>query len=192
MDLTPAPTSDDLERYARALEVSGDYRVLRRLAKRSPSQVPDGIATRRGLFVDVETTGLDPTEHEIVELAMVPFNYGLDGQIYSVEEPFHRLRKPSHPIPADITALTGIDNAMVEGAAINPLEVAAFAADSVLIIAHNAEFDRRFLERFCDFFISSAWACSMTQVDWVGEGYDGLKLNYIANQAGFFPPCQQE
>lgn len=148
--------------------------------------MPEGVSTRRGLFVDVETTGLDPSRHEIIELAMVPFSYGLDGQIYSVGEPFHRLRQPSHPIPSEITSLTGIDDAMVAGATINPLEVTAFAAEAALIVAHNAEFDRRFLERFCKSFEAKPWGCSMTQVDWIDEGYEGLKLAYLATGAGFF------
>lgn len=184
--LSSTAAADDLEYYARALEDSGEYRVLRRLTARPPLPVSAGIATRRGLFVDVETTGLDPTRHEIIELAMVPFVYGLDGVIYSVEEPFHRLRQPSQPIPAEITALTGIDDAMVANRAIDPSEVTAFAAEAVLIIAHNAAFDRRFLERFCSSFTTTAWACSMTQVDWSNEGHEGLKLSYLATGAGFF------
>ena len=148
--------------------------------------VPEGIATRRGLFVDVETTGLDPIQDEIIELAMVPFEYGLDGQIYSVGEPFHRLRQPSKPIPSEITALTGITDAMVAGATIDPIEVAAFAAEAALVVAHNAGFDRKFLERFCGSFEAKAWACSMTQVDWIDEGHEGLKLAYLATGAGFF------
>lgn len=176
----------ELEYYARVLEASGDYRVLRRLKTRPQLPVPDGIATRRGLFVDVETTGLDPTRHEIIELAMVPFVYGLDGIIYAVEEPFHRLRQPSQPIPMEITALTGIDDAMVANQKIDPSEVMEFADGAVLIIAHNAAFDRRFLERFCKSFTSTAWACSMTQIDWANEGHEGLKLSYLATGAGFF------
>ena len=148
--------------------------------------VPKGIATRRGLFVDVETTGLDPTQDEIIELAMVPFEYGLDGQIYSVDEPFHRLRQPSQPIPSEITALTGITDSMVAGATIDPIEVTAFAAEAALVVAHNAGFDRKFLERFCVSFEAKAWACSMTQVDWIDEGHEGLKLTYLATGAGFF------
>lgn len=160
--------------------------MLRRLMARSPLPIPDGMATRRGLFVDVETTGLDPIRDEIIELAMVPFVYGLDGHIYAVEEPFNRLRQPSQPIPAEITALTGIDDSMVANQTIDPFEVTAFAARAVLIIAHNAAFDRRFLERFCSSFSTTAWACSMTQVDWTKEGHEGLKLSYLATGAGFF------
>jgi DNA polymerase-3 subunit epsilon len=177
---------DDLESLACTLEASGEYRILRRLGKREVSLVPEGVATRQGLFVDVETTGLDPSRHEIIELAMVPFSYGLEGQIYSVGEPFQRLRQPSHRIPSEITALTGIDDVMVAGATIDPIEVTAFAAEAALVIAHNAEFDRRFLERFCESFETKAWGCSMTQVDWTDEGHEGLKLAYLTAGAGFF------
>jgi DNA polymerase-3 subunit epsilon len=54
-----------------------EYRVLRRLAPRPPIAIPDGVVTRTGLFVDVETTGLDWRRDEIIELAMIPFRYGM-------------------------------------------------------------------------------------------------------------------
>jgi DNA polymerase-3 subunit epsilon len=75
-----------------ALEETGDYRVLRRLAPPRSSPPPDGVPTRLGLFVDVETTGLEPVHDEIIELAMAPFTYGLDGQIFGIGQHFNRLR----------------------------------------------------------------------------------------------------
>jgi DNA polymerase III subunit epsilon len=176
----------DLEAMAAALRASGEYRVLRRLAPRPPIAVPDGVAARWGLFVDVETTGLDPRRDEIIELAMVPFRYGLDGRIYEIGEPFHGFRQPAEPIPLEITALTGIDDAMVAGKSIDLDAVTAAAAPAALVIAHNAAFDRRFLERFCEVFRTKPWACSMTQVDWSAEGHEGVKLGYLAAGAGFF------
>jgi len=177
---------DDLEAMARTLEASGTYRVLRRLAPHIAVEPPPGLVTRQGLMVDVETTGLDPARHEIIELAMVPFTYGLDGQIFAVGEPFHGLRQPSEPISAEITGITGITNEMVAGQAIDPAAVGSFAAGAALVIAHNAAFDRRFLEPFCETFTTKAWACSMSQVDWAGEGHEGTKLAYLAAGAGFF------
>ncbi len=171
---------------ARALQESGEYRVLRRLVPRSRIEEADGQPTRQGLFVDVETTGLDPANDEIIELAMTRFTFGLDGRIYEVGTPFQRLRQPSRPIPEQVTALTGIDDTMVAGQSIDPLEVAAFVAPAALVIAHNAAFDRRFLERFCQAFVEKPWACSMTQVDWIEEGHEGTKLAYLAAGAGFF------
>jgi len=55
-----------------------------------------------------------------------------------------------------------------------------------LVIAHNASFDRRFLERLSDPFVLKPWACSMSQVDWTEEGHEGVKLAYLAASTGFF------
>ncbi|WP_374470955.1 3'-5' exonuclease [Phenylobacterium sp.] len=180
------PDEAELEAMAALLEASGRYRVLRRLRPRAAAAAAAAGPTRLGLYVDVETTGLEPGRHEIIELAMVPFTYGLDGQVLSVGEPFHGLREPSHPIPPEITAITGIDDAAVLGHAIDPDAVSAFVAPAHLVVAHNAAFDRKFLERFCASFTTKAWACSMSQVDWAAEGYEGAKLAYLAGAAGFF------
>lgn len=176
----------DLEAMAQTLRASGEYRVLRRLSPRPTLPIPDGLVVRTGLFVDVETTGLDWRRDEIIELAMIPFRYGTDGRIYEVGEAFQGFRQPAEPIPAEVTALTGIDDAMVEGQAIDPDAVTAFAAPAALVIAHNAAFDRRFLERLCGVFGTKPWACSMSQVDWAAEGHEGVKLAWLAAGAGFF------
>lgn len=175
-----------LEDMAQTLEATGDYKVLRRIAPRFDQAPAAGVIVRQGLVVDVETTGLDARTDEIIELGMTPFTYGPDGSIYSVGASFQRLRQPSGPIPSVITDITGIDDAMVLGHVLDPAEVAAFAAPAAVVIAHNATFDRRFLERFCDVFTTKPWACSMSQVDWAAEGYEGTKLAYLAASAGFF------
>ena len=135
----------DHEGMAAALDATDNYRVLRRLASRSIIEPYDGSVTRLGLFVDVETTGLDPSRDEIIELAMVPFTYGVDGRLFNVHHAFEKLREPNQQISTKITALTGITNDMVAGKVIDPAEVAAFANRADLVVAHNASFDRRFL-----------------------------------------------
>jgi len=176
----------DLRAMAEALEASGEYRVLRKLHPRPPIEGPVDPAWRMGLFIDVETTGLNPREDEIIELAMTRFFYSTEGRVQGVGESFHGLREPSRPIPPEITAITGITDAMVAGQVIDPAEVSAFAAPAAFVVAHNAGFDRRFLESFCDPFKTKPWACSMSQVDWSAAGYEGVKLAYLANSAGFF------
>ncbi|MCI3135389.1 3'-5' exonuclease [Phenylobacterium aquaticum] len=175
-----------LEAMATRLEESGAYRVLRRITTPISSLEPLAPGCRRGLYVDVETTGLDPDRDEILELAMVPFAYSLAGEVVAVGEPFQGLRQPAGPISAEITALTGIDDALVAGRSIDLDEVTAFASSAALVIAHNASFDRRFLERFCSIFTTKAWACSMTQVDWAAEGVAGQKLVHLAASLGLF------
>ena len=176
----------DYSAMADALQATGEYRVLRKLQPPTRYEADDNSILRRAIFIDVETTGLDAARHEIIELAMVPFTYAQDGRIFSVGAAFQALREPSHPIPPDVTAITGIDDAMVQGRSIDPAEVARFVADADLIIAHNAGFDRRFMEIFCEAFVHLPWACSMSQVDWQAEGFEGLKLTWLAAGAGFF------
>ena len=75
------PPQDQLEDAAKLLEVHKDYRVLRRLKPHVPLEGFADKDLRTALFVDVETTGLDHRQHEIIELAMVPFRYSLDGRV---------------------------------------------------------------------------------------------------------------
>ncbi|WP_130730685.1 3'-5' exonuclease [Komagataeibacter xylinus] len=179
-------TPDQMEHMATTLEGTGRYRVLRPLAPRVLAEYPPEAGTRLGMFLDLETTGLSAVKDEIIEFGIVPFVYTLDGRILGSLEPFSRLREPSRPIPPQITALTGITPAMVAGQSVTPEEVASFVAPASLIIAHNADFDRKFAERFTPAFTTKPWACSMKDVDWAAEGFEGRKLSYLGMQAGFW------
>jgi DNA polymerase-3 subunit epsilon len=167
-----------------ALEASGDFRVLRRLQPAGPvSEAP--VGSRRAVFLDVETTGLDPENDEIIELAMVPFYYSADDEVVGIGHSFSALRQPARAIPVEVTNLTGIDDAMVAGQTIDPAGVAAFVAGN-LVVAHNAPFDRRFLEKFCPALAQHPWACSMSEVRWADEGFESSKLAYLALSSGFY------
>lgn len=180
-------TRPSIEEAIATLETSGDYRILRRLKSRPVVPVPDDESLRTAIFLDLETTGLDPGRDEIIEMALVPFTYGRSsGRIYEVKQAFQGLRQPAMPIPAKITELTGLDDAMVAGKSIDPGDVTRFMAGASLVIAHNARFDRPFAERFCPAFANAAWACSLSQVPWQDEGFAGTRLEYLAMWSGFF------
>jgi DNA polymerase-3 subunit epsilon len=63
-----------------------------------------------------------------------------------------------------VTALTGITDEMVGGQRIDDAAVSAFVEDAVIVIAHNAGFDRKFAERYWPVFERKAWGCSATEV----------------------------
>jgi DNA polymerase-3 subunit epsilon len=181
-----APDPDNLAEMAAILEESPDYRVLRRLVPRTEFSPSNGQPARTGLLLDVETTGLDTAKHEVIELGMVKFAYLPDGTITSIIDVFTSFNEPSTTIPPEITELTGITDAMVAGRRIEADAVAAFASDAVVVIAHNAHFDRKFAERYWPIFEQRAWACSATEIEWRKHGFDGSRLGYLLAGIGYF------
>lgn len=180
------PTSMDLAAMAEALSRSADYRVLRRLVPRPASPPGIGQDCRTGILLDTETTGLDHTKDEIIELGMVKFDYTPDGRIVGVRDTFSAFNEPSAPISAEVTALTGITTEMVAGHKFDDAAVMAFAESAVITIAHNSAFDRKFAERYWPVFEHKAWGCSMSEIDWRKHGFAGAQLGYLLNGAGYF------
>jgi DNA polymerase III subunit epsilon len=177
---------EEQERAAAILEASRDYRILRRLRLRDASLPPEGMTTKRAVIVDVETTGVDQCAEEIIELAMLKFDYSIDGGFVSPAASFDRLRDPGRTVPPEVTALTGIADEMVAGRSIDEAEVAAFLGDAALVIAHNAQFDRRFCERLFPIFAGKPWACCFREVGWADEGFESARLSQLATAYGLF------
>jgi len=95
------------------------------------------------IFFDLETTGLIPGNHKIIEIAAVKIK---NRQII---DSFTKLINPHCQIPAFITNLTGITNQMVEEGIeeVDALQgFLDFAGESILV-AHNAPFDMSFLAK---------------------------------------------
>ncbi|MBR1329883.1 3'-5' exonuclease [Bradyrhizobium ottawaense] len=181
-------TSNEINLTAMAdiLSRSPDYRVLRRLTPRTEFAPCDGQATKTGILLDVETTGLNTEQDDIIELAMVKFDYLPDDRIARITDVFSSFNEPQNPIPDEITELTGITDEMVLGNRIDPNAVSAFVSDAVIIVAHNANFDRRFAERYWPIFERKPWACSATEIEWRRHGFDGSRLGYLLAGVGLF------
>ncbi len=99
-------------------------------------------------FVDLETTGGSAVRDRITEVGIVRVDAMGGGQPPSVCE-WSTLIDPEVPIPAAITALTGITNAMVKCAPPFCAVAGDIAArlEGALLIAHNARFDHGFLKQ---------------------------------------------
>lgn len=93
------------------------------------------------VVVDLETTGGPPGADAITEIGAVRVRGG------AVESEMSTLVNPGRAIPAQITVLTGITNAMVAGAPPVGEALSAFLAwarldgEPTVLVAHNARFD---------------------------------------------------
>jgi DNA polymerase-3 subunit epsilon len=165
----------------------GDCRVIRRLPPGSEYHPADDNPKLIAAVVDVETTGTDPESDRIIELGICVFEYGRsDGRIYRVIGSWDWLEDPGIPIPPEITRLTGITDQMVAGHRIDDAAVSNLLEPVVLVIAHNAAFDRGFLERRLPAFVTKHWACSLSDIEWRAEGIRSSALEFIAYSLGFF------
>lgn len=91
---------------------------------------------------DVETTGLNPEENEIIEIGALKVRGG------KVQERFMEFIRPKVMISSAITKLTGITNEMVEQARSRRevvSEFLEFCGDDILI-GHNVIFDYSFVK----------------------------------------------
>lgn len=91
--------------------------------------------------VDLETTGLDSTFDEIIEVGAIRVRNG------NVTDTFNSLVKPEEEIDEFITEITGITNEMVADApSISKVlpNFLSFVGDDI-IVGHNVSFDINFL-----------------------------------------------
>ena len=145
-----------------------------------------GGAALIGCALDVETTGLDHRRHSIIELALQRFWADASGRILATGRRHAWFEDPGVPITEEITMLTGIRQEDVAGRSIFDPEAASLIADAHFVVAHNATFDRPFVERRLPFAAGRPWVCSMRDVDWREHGYEGRALNHLLMQMGWF------
>ena len=190
-----APQALSIEQMARLLEQHADYRVLRRLVPcldYGPSPHDAGAAVdasrvQHVLVLDTETTGLSHQADKIIELAMllVPVDTAT-GRPFGPVDIFEGFEDPGLPIPAVAQEITGISDAMVQGQRLDDATVAAMVARADLIVAHNAGFDRPFVEARFPGFAAKPWACSFMDIAWKAAGAGSSKLSALANDQGWF------
>jgi DNA polymerase III subunit epsilon len=175
------------ETMARLLDSHADYRVLRRLPVVTQfANQPAGPLTRV-LILDTETTGLDASRDRIMELALLRVDVdNATGLPTGTVEVYDGLEDPGMPIPQEVQDLTGISDAMVRGHKLDEPRVLAMLADADLVVAHNAGFDRPFVEARLAQFAQLSWACSFADLDWKKEGRGSAKLTHLALELGWF------
>ena len=166
---------------------SQNYRVTRPFTPRtSYCDSPSSANLLKVAILDTETTGVNLATDKIIELGIVIAEYcPKTGQVYRVLETYNECEDPGMPIPPASTKIHGITDEMVQGKKIIDSDLQTLIEDVSLIIAHNAAFDRNFVEKRFPFFQDKAWACSFSQIPWKNENLNSAALEFLAYRFGF-------
>jgi DNA polymerase III epsilon subunit family exonuclease len=155
--------------------------------KRKTSRSDLSILPERFVVFDLETTGLKPDTHEIIEIGAIRVNRDSDNH-----DTFQALIRPSKKIPKKITEITGITQDMVEKDGYF-LETALsqfieFVGDLPLV-SFNAEFDMAFLKAAVNKTKAGALAnnrvsCALKMARRAWPGRKSYRLTDLAKDGG--------
>lgn len=146
------------------------------LAQTTPLISVDAVA------LDTETTGLDPRSARIVQIGAARIVGGALDRI----EGLSLLVDPGEPIPAETTAIHGLDAASVAGAPTFPEAYDTFEAfrAGAMLVGHNLGFDMAVIRRECALAGRAFHAPSFLDTRLLGEfcfpGLAGYTLEILA------------
>lgn len=115
--------------------------MAKRAAKKRDSKYPDDY-----VVIDVETSGLLPKEHEIIELGAIIVKE------HDIMKRFSILVRPQNAITPAIEEITGITNDILqkEGVDISvALQQFIHLLGNFPVVSHNMDFDYSFLHKAC-------------------------------------------
>jgi DNA polymerase-3 subunit alpha (Gram-positive type) len=168
----------DLLKDKQFQELEKDYKFLSRARGET-------LETLEYVILDIETTGLEPSQHELTEIGALK----IKGQ--ELKEVFSSLIRPKNPIPPEITRLTGIDDEMVKDSP-NAREVLSKFSDFIdhaILIAHNADFDIPFiklhLKQSTDKDLNNDVVCTVKIARFLLPDLANHKLHTVASRFGF-------
>lgn len=142
-----------------------------------------------GLVLDVETTGIDANEDSIIEVGLLEFGLPEGEDQPHILNLYGALEDPGRPLSPEIQKITGLKDEILQGHHIAWDYVRGLMERASVIVAHNAAFDRSFMEKRPELQgLSCHWACSMKHIDWEAKGFRTRALNYLAADHGFLNP----
>ena len=138
-------------------------------------------------FLDLETTGTDYAKDKIIEIAIkcIEITKETGGDIQVIDA-YSSLQDPGMLIPENATKINGITDEMVKGKSIDWDKVEKVFLMSQLIIAHNAAFDRSFMDTVFSISKNKIWACSINDINWEARNFNNVKQELLCIWHGFY------
>ena len=173
--------------FIKSIQTSENKIILKNLGAPSPELLITDQECISIVFLDTETTGVNRANDKIIELALKITTFEKSsGMIVSIDQVYESFNDPGEDISQEIIMLTGIGNDMVQGQSIDWGMVDTVLKDADIVVAHNASFDRAFVDKHSSVSPTKIWACSINDIDWLGRGFTSSKQELLCYWHGFY------
>ena len=138
-------------------------------------------------FLDLETTGSNKETSKIIEFAgkLTAIDKN-NGELIGIIDSYQSFNDPEEPISQEITRITGITDEDVEGHSLNWGIISQIMHDADIIVAHNASFDRAFMDRYLPLSKDKVWVCSLNDINWSKRGFNARGQEILCIWHGFY------
>ncbi len=138
-------------------------------------------------FLDLETTGSNKETCKIIEFAgkLTAIDKN-NGELIGIIDSYQSFNDPEEPITTEITRITGITNADVDGHSLDWDLVSQIIHNADIIVAHNASFDRAFMDRYLPLSKDKVWVCSLNDINWSKRGFNARGQEILCIWHGFY------
>ena len=138
-------------------------------------------------FLDLETTGLNKDTCKIIEFAgKVTAIDKSNGALLGIVDEYESFNDPEESIEPEITRITGITDDIVAGHSIDWESVSRVLNQADIIVAHNASFDRSFMDRYLPLSQDKVWVCSVSDINWSERGFGARGQEILCIWHGFY------
>lgn len=136
------------------------------------------------IVFDLETTGLDPSRHQIIEFGAIKVNRDSTNH-----QTFQTLVKPTRKVSTKITEITGITNEMLADGDTIEEAYAAFMefVGDLRLVSFNADFDMSFLNAAAAAqgrVVRNPVSCALKMARRAWPGRKSYKLKDLARDGG--------
>ena len=130
-----------------------------------------------GALIALEATESDPTTAEIIDICVYLFKFGAkSGRVTRLLDAYAGRHESSRPLSDAAKRVSGLTDGDLAGEAIDVSAVARLVGSAEIVFAHGAAVYRRLIEAAWPGIPLRPWGCSMTSIDWMGLGADGLEI----------------